>query len=62
MVLNILSLEQETRAKVTNLLWAWWDARNKANVGEQVESIEEVVYRAMSMNLVCSMQWRDKNR
>lgn len=60
MVVNILSLEQETKMKVICLLWAWWEACNKANAGEQLWSIEEVVHRAMSINSFGSMHWREK--
>jgi hypothetical protein len=60
MVLNIPSLEQEAMMKVTGLLWACCEARNKANAVEQLWSIAEVVHRAMSINLSCSMQWQEK--
>jgi len=60
MVLNILSLEQEAMMKVIGLLWAWCEAHNKANAGEQLWSTTEVVHRAMSINLSCSMQWQEK--
>jgi hypothetical protein len=60
MVLNIPSLEQEAMMKVTGLLWACCEAHNKANAVEQLWSIAEVVHRAMSINLSCSMQWQEK--
>jgi hypothetical protein len=34
---------------VVGLLWAWWDARNKANAGEQRRLTEEVLFRARSV-------------
>jgi hypothetical protein len=37
---NILSLEQETRRRVFGLLWVCWDARNKANSGEEISVME----------------------
>ncbi|KAF8645590.1 hypothetical protein HU200_066141 [Digitaria exilis] len=37
--------------KVIGLLWAWRHARNKANAGEQMLSVEEVMYRAHSMSV-----------
>ena len=59
MVLKILSLQREAKMKGIHLLFSWWEARNKANAGEQLWSTAEVVHRAMSIN-PCSMQWREK--
>jgi hypothetical protein len=33
-VLTIMSLNQEICIKFINLLYAWWEARNKSNAGE----------------------------
>jgi hypothetical protein len=35
--------------KEDKLLVTWWDARNKANVGEQMRPTEEVIYGARFM-------------
>lgn len=34
MVISVLSLSEETSLKVILLLYAWWEAQNKANAGE----------------------------
>ncbi|XP_071685499.1 uncharacterized protein [Lolium perenne] len=39
---HILSLPTEKRSTVIILLWNWWTARNKANVGEKLLSCDEV--------------------
>ncbi|WVZ74299.1 LOW QUALITY PROTEIN: hypothetical protein U9M48_022500 [Paspalum notatum var. saurae] len=45
----ILSLDEEEKMKTISLLYAWWAARNKANVGEQKDTTNEIVYRANMM-------------
>ena len=40
---------KEDKLFVVGLLWTWWDAGNKANVGEQMRQMEEVIYRARFM-------------
>ena len=40
MVLDLHGVENLT------LLWAWWEARNKANCGEQKRSTAEVIHKA----------------
>jgi hypothetical protein len=32
--------------KTILLMWAWWDARNKANARERLPSIDEVIRKA----------------
>jgi hypothetical protein len=41
----IMSLTAERKLLTIGLLWSWWDARNKANVGEQRRSTDEVIFR-----------------
>jgi len=43
---HILSLPEEKKLLVVGLLWAWWEARNKANAGEERKSTNEVICRA----------------
>ncbi|RLN23608.1 hypothetical protein C2845_PM07G01170 [Panicum miliaceum] len=43
---HILSLKEEKKLLIIGLLWSWWDARNKANVGEQRRSATEVITKA----------------
>jgi len=43
---HILSLPEEKKLLVVGLLWAWWEARSKANAGEERKSTNEVICRA----------------
>ncbi|RLN22769.1 hypothetical protein C2845_PM07G31160 [Panicum miliaceum] len=43
---HVLSLSEEKKLLIVELLWSWWDARNKANAGEPRRTTEEVIYRA----------------
>jgi hypothetical protein len=47
-------------ARVFGLLWVWWDARSKANSGEKMLVMEEIVYRAQSINLDTSTNRQEK--
>jgi len=49
-----------TRLRVFGLLWAWWEARNKANSGEKMPTMRETVYRAESINLDTSMNRQER--
>lgn len=42
----ILSLKEEEKMAMIGLLWSWWNARNKANAGEQRRSTDEVTFSA----------------
>jgi len=46
---HILALKEEEKLLVIGLLWSWWDARNKVNAGEQLKSVNDIVYRARSV-------------
>ena len=46
---QIMSMSDQKRLLIIGLLWAWWDARNKANAGEKRRLTEEVVYKARSV-------------
>ena len=46
---QIMSMSDQKRLLIIGLLWAWWDARNKANAGEERRLTEEVVYKARSV-------------
>ena len=55
-----LSLEHETRLRVFGLLWAWCDARNKANSGENMPATGQIVYKAQSINFDSCMNRQEK--
>ncbi|WVZ50961.1 hypothetical protein U9M48_002159, partial [Paspalum notatum var. saurae] len=46
LVAMILDLQGVDKLRTIALLWAWWEARNKANCGEQKTSTDEVIHRA----------------
>jgi hypothetical protein len=48
---HILAMSEEKKLLIVDLLWAWWDARNKTNAGEQRSTTAEVIYRARSVTL-----------
>ncbi|GJN13484.1 hypothetical protein PR202_gb00193 [Eleusine coracana subsp. coracana] len=50
-VQRITKLDKGTRELVMNFLWAWWDARNKANTGDRQPGVQEVIHRAQLMTL-----------
>jgi ribonuclease HI len=63
----VLSMHEEKKLLIVGLLWAWWDARNKADVGEQRRTTEEVIYIARSVmhheeTVADSMQARGQAR
>ena len=41
----ILALNEEKLLTIS-LLWSWWNAQNKVNVGEKRLSTDEIVYQA----------------
>jgi hypothetical protein len=45
-VTTILSLNDDTCIKAASLMYAWWEARNKANAGEVVRQTSQVVQHA----------------
>ena len=46
---HILTLKEEEKLMALGLLWAWWDARNKVNAGEQLKPVNDIVYKARSV-------------
>jgi hypothetical protein len=46
----ILALKEEEKMLAIGLIWAWWDARNKVNAGEQLKPVDDVVYRTRTMS------------
>jgi len=46
---KILSLDDDRKSLVVSLLWAWWDAGNKANAGDKMLSTEEIIYKAKAL-------------
>ncbi|RLN16712.1 hypothetical protein C2845_PM02G22000 [Panicum miliaceum] len=38
-------MEEEVQRIVIMFLWCWWDARNKTNAGERMQSTDEVIFR-----------------
>ena len=49
MLEKIWTLQDGIQQKIILLLWCWWPARNKANAGEKIRTVEEVVHQARSM-------------
>jgi len=47
MVKSILAMDEAVQRTVIMFLWCWWDARNKANAGEKMQSTDEVVFRTI---------------
>ncbi|KAJ1288003.1 hypothetical protein BS78_02G054800 [Paspalum vaginatum] len=47
----IQNMQEEQRLATIGLLWAWWDARNKVNAGEQLRRTSEVIFRARSIRV-----------
>lgn len=47
-VQHALNLQENIRISIIRLLWAWWDARNKANAGKQLraDGRQYILYRA----------------
>jgi hypothetical protein len=43
-VIKILQLNEETCMKVCTLLWTWWLERNKANQGQKMRSLNEILF------------------
>jgi hypothetical protein len=39
---KIWTMSADQQLKVVVWMWRWWTARNKANVGERVQSVGEV--------------------
>ncbi|KAF8650267.1 hypothetical protein HU200_064026 [Digitaria exilis] len=50
-VKTLLSMDDHKRVNSVMLMWAWWDARNKANAGEGSPEIDEVLRRATLMTV-----------
>jgi hypothetical protein len=46
---KILSLDDDRKSLVVSLLRAWWNAQNKANVGDKMLSTEEIIYKAKAL-------------
>ena len=42
----ILSLKEEEKMATIGLLWSWWTARSKTNVGEHRRSTDEAIFSA----------------
>lgn len=63
LVQYILHMPTEQMMKTILLLWSWWDARNKANFGENVPSTKDVIRKATLMQVdVMSLQKHDNPR
>ena len=45
-VTSILALNEEICLKVIMLLYAWWEARNKANAGEGMRQTCQIIHLA----------------
>ena len=60
-ILAILSLCEELCLRVVMLLYSWWEARNKANVGEGLCSLGQVLHRA-SMLMMKSRPKEEANK
>lgn len=45
---DILNMKCGRQKLIISLLWAWWNGRNKANVGEKIgTSVHEIIHKAM---------------
>jgi hypothetical protein len=42
----ILTLGEKEKLLIIGFLWSWWNARNKANVGDQRKSTDDIIFRA----------------
>ncbi|WVZ95969.1 hypothetical protein U9M48_041787 [Paspalum notatum var. saurae] len=63
MVKMVLDLKEEDLRRTVGLLWSWWEARNKANVGENRKSTTDVVYRAARLaNEACHLEKASENQ
>ncbi|WVZ83468.1 hypothetical protein U9M48_030610 [Paspalum notatum var. saurae] len=63
MVKMVLDLKEEDLRRTVGLLWSWWEARNKANVGENRKSTTDVVYRAARLaNDACHLEKASANQ
>ena len=60
-ILAILSLHEELCLRVVMLLYSWWEARNKANAGEGLCSLGQVLHRA-SMLMMKSRPKEEANK
>jgi len=49
----VLALNDSQKFPVIGLLWAWWNARNKCNVGEQMKKIDLVSFSAHEIIASC---------
>jgi ribonuclease HI len=45
-MMKFFGMEQKRRLLVIALMWQWWTARNKTNVGERSWSVDEVSFQA----------------
>lgn len=50
----ILSMEEKRKLSVIGFLWAWWNARNKCNAGEQLKRVEAISCCAYEMVSECA--------
>jgi hypothetical protein len=57
---KILSLNDDRKSLVVSLLWAWWDARNKANTWDKMLSTEEIIYKAQALRSDISLYAQKK--
>ena len=49
----VLALNDSQKFPVIGLLWAWWNARNKCNVGEQMKNVDSVSFSAHEIIASC---------
>ena len=45
---------------VIEFLWVWWHECNKANAGDKLMSIEEIVYKVHTMKYVDTLRTHEK--
>ena len=58
---HVLAMPEKKKLLIVGLLWAWWDARNKANSGEQRRTTAEVIYKAQSVFLQEQLEGAERN-
>lgn len=50
---HILSMNESDKLSVIDLLWAWWNARNKCNAGEQMKTMKAISFCAHEVVSEC---------
>lgn len=57
----LLSMAGDLKLIVVPLLWTWWDARKKVNVGDKLFSSEEILHKVQALNSVNKFYEQEKS-